>query len=195
MSVLAERPAAASRSRSSRIIRAAHRRSKRQPIFLLWLTETMNPRSENKDHLEIMKSKKQPIQRLTSYFYAGLTTLVLFGLCAAINGQDPNTNSPPREAAPNSQQGTAVATNKPQVGSTNSASADAAAKQAKLAPKQLTGAELYSMHCARCHPERYPNERTAAQWKTIGMHMRVRANLPAEHFRKLLKYLQDNSGY
>src|SRR5512135_2179689 len=54
---------------------------------------------------------------------------------------------------------------------------------------QLTGAELYSMHCNRCHPERYPTERTAAQWKTILMHMRVRANLPAEQARTILKYL------
>jgi len=60
--------------------------------------------------------------------------------------------------------------------------------------KKLTGAELYSMHCNRCHPERYPTERTAAQWKTILMHMRVRANLPAEQARTILKYLQDNSG-
>lgn len=60
--------------------------------------------------------------------------------------------------------------------------------------KKLSGAELYSMHCNRCHPERYPTERTAAQWKTILMHMRVRANLPAEQARTILKYLQDNSG-
>jgi len=59
---------------------------------------------------------------------------------------------------------------------------------------ELTGAELYSMHCNRCHPERYPTERTAAQWKTILLHMRVRANLPAEHARIILKYLQENSG-
>lgn len=58
----------------------------------------------------------------------------------------------------------------------------------------LTGAELYSIHCNRCHPERYPTERTAAQWKTILMHMRVRANLPAEQARTILKYLQENSG-
>jgi hypothetical protein len=61
-------------------------------------------------------------------------------------------------------------------------------------PKKLTGAELYSIHCNRCHPERYPTERTAAQWKTILLHMRVRANLPAEQARTILKYLQDNSG-
>ena len=60
--------------------------------------------------------------------------------------------------------------------------------------KKLSGAELYSMHCNRCHPERYPTERTAAQWKTILLHMRVRANLPAEQARTILKYLQDNSG-
>src|SRR6266567_961941 len=64
----------------------------------------------------------------------------------------------------------------------------------KLTPRKLSGAELYSMHCNRCHPERYPTERTAAQWKTILLHMRVRANLPAEQARTILKYLQDNSG-
>lgn len=67
-------------------------------------------------------------------------------------------------------------------------------KPAPAPRHQLTGAELYSMHCNRCHPERYPTERTAAQWKTILMHMRVRANLPAEHARTILKYLQENSG-
>ena len=64
----------------------------------------------------------------------------------------------------------------------------------KAAPNKLSDAELYSMHCNRCHPERYPTERTAAQWKTILLHMRVRANLPAEQARTILKYLQDNSG-
>ncbi len=67
-------------------------------------------------------------------------------------------------------------------------------KKAKIAPRKLSGAELYSMHCNRCHPERYPTERTAAQWRTILLHMRVRANLPAEHARTILKYLQENSG-
>lgn len=62
------------------------------------------------------------------------------------------------------------------------------------APRTISGAELYSIHCYRCHPERYPTERTAAQWKTILMHMRVRANLPAEQARTILKYLQENSG-
>jgi hypothetical protein len=59
---------------------------------------------------------------------------------------------------------------------------------------QLTGAELYSMHCNRCHPERYPTERTAAQWKTLMLHMQVRANLPPEQAKLILQFLQDNSG-
>jgi hypothetical protein len=85
--------------------------------------------------------------------------------------------------------------------STNSVAGKAAAPP-KAAPAtapekpkhELTGAELYSIHCNRCHPERYPTERTAAQWKTILLHMRVRANLPAEQARTILKYLQENSG-
>lgn len=72
--------------------------------------------------------------------------------------------------------------------------ADTSKPKPKPAPRKLSGAELYSMHCNRCHPERYPTERTAAQWKTILLHMRVRANLPAEQSRTILKYLQDNSG-
>jgi len=59
---------------------------------------------------------------------------------------------------------------------------------------QLTGAELYSMHCNRCHPERYPTGRTGAQWKTIMLHMQVRANLPVSQSKLILKYLQENSG-
>jgi len=60
--------------------------------------------------------------------------------------------------------------------------------------KQITGAELYSIHCNRCHPERYPTERTAAQWKTIMLHMQVRASIPGSQARLILQYLQENSG-
>jgi mono/diheme cytochrome c family protein len=64
----------------------------------------------------------------------------------------------------------------------------------KTAPKKLTGAELYAINCARCHPERYATEFTAAQWKTIMLHMRVRANLPAAQAKIILKYLQEDAG-
>src|ERR1035441_8261078 len=64
----------------------------------------------------------------------------------------------------------------------------------KPATKKLTGAELYAINCSRCHPERYATEFTAAQWKTIVLHMRVRANLPAAQAKVILKYLQEDSG-
>jgi len=60
--------------------------------------------------------------------------------------------------------------------------------------KELTGAELYAINCNRCHAERYPTEFTAAQWKTLMLHMQVRANLPVAQAKKILKYLQEDSG-
>ena len=64
----------------------------------------------------------------------------------------------------------------------------------KAAKKKLTGAEVYALNCNRCHPERYATEWTPSQWKTIMLHMRVRANLPAEQARAVLKYLQEDAG-
>ncbi len=69
-----------------------------------------------------------------------------------------------------------------------------AAKPEKKPSKPLTGAELYSVHCNRCHPERYPTEWRATEWKTVMTHMRVRANLPAAQAKAILKYLQEESG-
>ncbi len=81
-------------------------------------------------------------------------------------------------------------------GDTNAAviSATAPAPASPVLEHKLSGAELYSIHCNRCHPERYPTERTAAQWKTIMLHMQVRAGIPGEQSRRILKYLQENSG-
>ncbi len=78
------------------------------------------------------------------------------------------------------------------------ASRAAEPKAKKTAPeiraKKLGGAELYAVHCNRCHPERYAMEWTPGQWKTIITHMRVRANLPAAHAREILQFLEANSG-
>jgi hypothetical protein len=57
-----------------------------------------------------------------------------------------------------------------------------------------SGATLYAIHCSRCHPERYATEFTAAHWKSIMLHMRVRANLPAAQAQEILKYLQQDAG-
>ncbi len=59
--------------------------------------------------------------------------------------------------------------------------------------KNLDGERLYAINCSRCHTERYPTERTDAQWKTIMMHMQVRANLPPEQARKIMKYMKENN--
>lgn len=74
-----------------------------------------------------------------------------------------------------------------------SKSSDATATTGGESPA-LTGQELYAIHCNRCHSERYPTEWTAAHWRTIMTHMRVRANLPAEQAKEILKYLEQDAG-
>jgi mono/diheme cytochrome c family protein len=64
---------------------------------------------------------------------------------------------------------------------------------AKPVKKKLTGEQLYAINCNRCHAERYATERTDAQWKTIMLHMRTRAQIPAEDAKAILKYLQENN--
>lgn len=63
----------------------------------------------------------------------------------------------------------------------------------KPAKKKLTGEQLYAINCNRCHAERYATERTDAQWKTIMLHMRTRAQIPAADAKAILKYLQENN--
>jgi hypothetical protein len=107
-----------------------------------------------------------------------IATAAILVSVANLKSQDTKTNPPAAAKADQSEP----------------AKKESADKKVKPAPKKLTGAELYSIHCNRCHPERYPTERTAAQWKTILLHMRVRANIPAGQARMILKYLQENSG-
>jgi cytochrome c5 len=58
----------------------------------------------------------------------------------------------------------------------------------------LSGAELWTMNCSRCHITRTPGEFTAAQWQTIMRHMRIRANLPAAQAREIQKYFEASAG-
>jgi len=69
-----------------------------------------------------------------------------------------------------------------------------AAPEKPVESSSASGAMLYAIHCNRCHPERYATEFTAAHWKTIMTHMRVRANLPAADAQEILKYLQQDAG-
>jgi mono/diheme cytochrome c family protein len=106
----------------------------------------------------------------------GLPTMVALLVAASIvlvSAADPK---PDKDTKPDKKQHTEKSEKKPE-------------KKAKL-----TGQELYAIHCGRCHAERYPTEFTAAQWKTIALEMRVRANLPAADAKAILKYLQEDSG-
>lgn len=70
----------------------------------------------------------------------------------------------------------------------------ASSPPAKPKKQPKTGAELYAIHCNRCHSERYPTEWTEREWPTIMLQMRVRANLPASQSKEILKYLKEESG-
>jgi hypothetical protein len=115
--------------------------------------------------------------RIRTLVTTGLIATLVFGLASALRCEDVRSDPPTSK----------------QPGQSDKSKTDSSDKKTKP-PIKLSGAELYSMHCNRCHPERYPTERTSAQWKTIMLHMRVRANLPAEQARAILKYLQENSG-
>src|SRR5215469_7485648 len=121
-----------------------------------------------------MKTQTKPPRLLLHSLSALLACIAFFALASAARAEDTSTNSVAAKAATPAKTAPAATPEKPK--------------------HELTGAELYSIHCNRCHPERYPTERTAAQWKTIMLHMQVRANLPVSQAKLILKYLQDNSG-
>ena len=58
----------------------------------------------------------------------------------------------------------------------------------------LTGIELWTINCNRCHTYRGSNEFTAAHWENILLHMRIRAGIPAGQAREILKFLQAGAG-
>ncbi|HLX94552.1 MAG TPA: hypothetical protein VKU37_02290 [Verrucomicrobiae bacterium] len=128
-------------------------------------------------------SKLKPLKALAQIIFVAVAAAVMIGALASTL-----CSAAPTSGAPPSKTDSTV--------STNSVAVKAQASEAAppVLKPQLTGAELYSMHCNRCHPERYPTERTAAQWKTIMLHMQVRANIPGNQARLILQYLQDNSG-
>ena len=58
---------------------------------------------------------------------------------------------------------------------------------------QLSGEELWSMNCQRCHNVRSPAMYTAAQWDVIVHHMRVRANITGAEQRAIADFLKSAS--
>lgn len=57
----------------------------------------------------------------------------------------------------------------------------------------LDGAKVYAWNCGSCHSERWPKERSDAEWEVIMAHMRVRANMTSEQAEAVLRYLQENN--
>lgn len=69
--------------------------------------------------------------------------------------------------------------------SSNEAAADSDMK--------LSGEELWSNNCQRCHNIRPPTMYSNAQWDVIVHHMRVRANITGQEQRAIVEFLKSSS--
>jgi cytochrome c5 len=58
---------------------------------------------------------------------------------------------------------------------------------------QLSGEELWSNNCQRCHNMRSPAMYSPAQWGVIVHHMRVRANITGAEQRAIADFLKSAS--
>ena len=58
------------------------------------------------------------------------------------------------------------------------------------APALKGGAEIWSENCARCHNSQSPSIYSDAEWDTVALHMRTRANLTAREHRAILAFLK-----
>ncbi len=55
---------------------------------------------------------------------------------------------------------------------------------------QRSGAQIWGENCVRCHNSPSPADYNDTDWETIGMHMRVRANLTREEIDKVVDFLK-----
>ena len=98
-----------------------------------------------------MNPFRQSKATVQTTFAAVIITALMIGLTPAVYSDETKSDAQPPKTDSSSSQTNYV---NPKVDSTNSV---------KVAVKyQLTGAELYSINCNRCHQERYPTERTGA---------------------------------
>jgi len=54
----------------------------------------------------------------------------------------------------------------------------------------LTGEELWSNNCSRCHNIQPPTRYNNAQWDVILHHMRLRANITGQEQRAIVEFLK-----
>ena len=55
------------------------------------------------------------------------------------------------------------------------------------------GTTLWGENCQRCHNTPSPTDYSDAHWETIGVHMKVRANLTDEETKKIVEFLQSSN--
>ncbi len=60
-------------------------------------------------------------------------------------------------------------------------------------PSRITGEQLWTANCNRCHNARAAQEFADGDWEVILDHMRVVAGLTGDETQSVLKYLQENN--
>ena len=77
-------------------------------------------------------------------------------------------------------------------GSTERSETDSNSKSAAKSESstELSGEELWSNNCQRCHNIRPPTMYTPAQWNVIVHHMRIRANITGAEQRAIAAFLR-----
>lgn len=54
----------------------------------------------------------------------------------------------------------------------------------------VKGAKLWPNYCGNCHNPRGPSDRSPVDWDLTMMHMRARANIPADAAEAILEFLK-----
>jgi len=56
--------------------------------------------------------------------------------------------------------------------------------------KNRSGAQLWGENCVRCHNAPSPASYNDTDWRTIGLHMRIRANLTDDQAKKIFDFIR-----
>jgi len=56
--------------------------------------------------------------------------------------------------------------------------------------KNRSGAQLWSENCLRCHNIPSPASYNDTDWRTIGLHMKIRANLTEDQAKKIFNFIR-----
>jgi len=57
----------------------------------------------------------------------------------------------------------------------------------------LSGVAAWQANCSNCHAFRSPEDYSDSQWGVAMMHMRIRANLPADEARAIEEFLKSSN--